>query len=147
MTPRTQIWMTALVLISIGALFALKLTEIFSFSLAAPPQTYLDHNDVRGVAVVYRELPYTLNFEQQNSLIDLINRSTPVKEASKQEHTKPDITKIIVYRFGDTPDVLITPLTNVGNNLVFSAPQLYSDGALTDLSQGKLRELLSKTHD
>lgn len=147
MTPRTQIWMTVLVLLGIGALFAIKLAEMFSFSLAATPQKYLDHNDVRGVAIVYRELPYTLNFEQQNSLIDFVNRAVPVKEASTQAPVKPDITKIIVYRFDDTPDVQITPLNYVGDNLLFSAPQLYPDGVLTDLSQGKLRELLKTAHD
>lgn len=107
---------------------------------------FLKNNDVRGAAVEYHQKLYTLNFEQQNELVDIINRSLKIADLPEIDE-KPLIDKIIIYQFNDKPDIIINPIGYKSDDLIYSAPQLYKPGYLMEISEGGLKELLSETYD
>jgi len=122
---------------------------LFGISISVPQKTpagllRLDYNHVLGSAVEH-DVPYTLNFEQQNTLITYLNAAEP---SNIQPSTaKPtSYSKIIIYRF-NAPDTIITPLTYVDGNLLFSSPEWNEGKPLLDKSQGKLKHLLETSYD
>ncbi|WP_068468089.1 hypothetical protein [Candidatus Protochlamydia phocaeensis] len=145
MTNRTLIYLTILVLVSMGVLFTLNMTAI----LTGKPEeeTYLKYNQVRGMAVGHHKLLYTLNFKQQNDVIDILNRSVRVMGVKPGKRQKPNIEKIVIYQFNDQPELVLTPIAYIDGNLVFSVPQWNSDGYLMEVSNGRLQQLLSQTYD
>ncbi|MBA2367921.1 MAG: hypothetical protein H0V82_02720 [Candidatus Protochlamydia sp.] len=145
MSNRTLLFLTALVILGMITLFALNMQSILSGH--PDDQTYLKYNHVRGVAVSYNDMLYTLNFDQQNELISILNRSVRVVGVKPGKRKKPDIEQIIIYQFNDQPDLIIKPVAYVDNNLVFSAPAWNSDGYLMEISDGRLDQLLAQTYD
>ncbi|CUI17119.1 conserved putative membrane protein [Candidatus Protochlamydia naegleriophila] len=145
MTNRTLIYLTVLVLIGMATLFAMNMTSI----LTGKPedQTYLKYNHVRGMAISHNQMLYTLNFKQQNDVIEILNRTVRVVGVKPGKRQRPNVDKIIVYQFNDQPDLVITPVAYVDNNLVFSAPAWNQDGFLMEISNGRLHQLLSQTYD
>lgn len=118
---------------------------LFAVTLSVPAQQdstkmRLDYNHVRGSAVEYGGLLYTLNFEQQNALISYINEA---KEIKVQDFTKSpsSISKIVIYPFNG-PEILITPLGYLDDNLYFKSPAWNGGNPLLDQSKGKLKVLL-----
>ncbi len=145
MNNRTLVYLTSLVIGGMIILLALNMTSI----LTGQPegQTYLKYNDVRGMAISHNNLLYTLDFVQQNKLIDIINRSVRVVGVKPGKRQKPDIEKIVVYQFEGKPDLTINPIAYVDNNLVFSVSQWESEGYLMEISNGALQTLLSQAYD
>lgn len=131
-------------LFAIGLAFMLNLVSIFWLE---KPETFLHYNDVRGMAVVHANLPYTLNFEQQNQVIDLINRALPVgPHFLSNKGSPPDFEKLIIYRF-KTSDLELHPVAYVDDHLVFSVPEWDTGRYLQEVSQGSMHHLLSQTYD
>lgn len=145
MSNRTLLYLSFVVLGGMAILLALNISYFFTGK--SINQTYLKYNAVRGIAVDHQQLLYTLNFEQQNSVIEMINRSVPVAEVKPGQRQKPAIEKIIVYQFENLPDITLTPIAIVNGNLVFSVPQWIQDGYLMDLSDGDFQKLLAQTYD
>lgn len=145
MNNRTLVFMTVLVLTGMGVLLGLNLASLMKGKPIS--QVYLQNNDVRGMAIRHNQLLYTLNFNQQNELIQMINQSDKIINIPEGNRQKPDVESIIVYQFGGAKDLEITPLTYVNNNLVFSVPQWNPEGYLMDVSEGNLKRLLSQTYD
>ena len=152
--------MTAAVL----AGFAIILFMNVAALLGVVPSRYITPNDVRGMAVEHNHLLYTLNFEQQNALIDIFNRAIPVgkdlvdKRKVKMKNT-PDIQKIIVYLF-NAPDIEIIPVAYVSQttttpttdeqlhgNLVFSVPAWNQNGLLEEAITDEAQKILLTTYD
>lgn len=142
MNNRTLIYMTSLVVACMAALLFINLIPIFWPSKA---EKYLSLKDVRGIDIEHHQIPYTLNFEQQNGLIEMLNMSIPIGFTIKKEN-ELNIEKITIYRFGK-PDLTIIPYGYEKDNLIFSIPDWNPDGLMQDISQGKLKQLLSKTYD
>jgi hypothetical protein len=108
-------------------------------------ERFVAYNDVSGVAVVHEGVEYTLNFDQQNSFIRLVNRALPVTEEKTTRPTKNlPFSQIIVFLFKKSP-VLITPLAFEKDNLLFSAPE-WSPNLLIDVSDGDLKTLLLNSY-
>lgn len=145
MSNRTLLYLSFVVIAGMAILLALNISYFFTGKPI--DQTYLKYNDVRGIAVSHQQKLYTLNFEQQNSAIEMLNRSVPVVDIKPGQRQKPDIEKIIVYQFENQPDIIITPVAIVNGNLVFSVPQWVQDGYLMDLSDGDFQKLLAQTYD
>jgi len=145
MNNRTLVYLTGFVILGMLVLLGLNMTSI----LTGQPtnQTYLQYNNVRGMAVIHDKIPYTLNFSQQNEIIDIINRSVRVVGVKPGKRQKPDIEKLIVYQFDGKPDLVIEPIAYVDQNLVFSVPEWQTNSYLMELSEGGLHHLLSKTYD
>lgn len=143
---RFILYMTGLVIIGMAILFALNVSIIVSEQ--GGPQTYLKFNDVRGMAVKYKQLLYTLNFSQQNEIIEILNQSIPMLSSDASGFRQaPDIQQIIIYQFGNKPDLILTPIVYMNNQLIYSMPQWNAKNNLMELSNGRLQTLLSETYD
>lgn len=125
-----------------GALFFIRLLPN---NATFEPEKYILKGDVKGIEIVHNDKPYTLNFEQQNTLIDYLNQSLPVNTNFRIDPNLP-FSKIIIYRFKGAP-LELTPITLVGTDLVFSAPTWNPNGYLRDISVGRMNKLLNNTFD
>jgi hypothetical protein len=132
--------------------------------LGVIPSRYLSPNEVRGMAVEHNQLLYTLNFAQQNALIEIFNRSIPVDKKSVEERKatlkKPlEIQKIVIYRF-NAPNIEITPVTFVAKthsvsssdeagkvSLVFLAPDWNANQLLEEAAIDSLYKILINSYD
>lgn len=145
MNNRTLVYLTSLVILGMLVLLGLNMTSLLTGQTEG--RSYLRFNHVRGMAIDHNQLLYTLDFSQQNKVIEILNRSVRVVGVKPGKRLKPDFEKIIVYQFDDKPDLVISPIAYVDQNLVFSVPEWESDGYLMELSEGTLQNLLSKTYD
>lgn len=144
MSNRILTLLTICVLIGIGLLLAINYMNVFTSNA---PDRYLSQGDVRGAAVQHKGKLYTLNFQQQNALIDYINRSLETNRTVPPEgNPNIDFDKIIVYRF-NAGDIDIKPVDYVQSNLVFLAPVLHKDVVFLDTSAGSMKTMLSETYD
>jgi hypothetical protein len=118
MSNRLVIWLATFCIASIAFLFFINsLSMIWS----QPNEKFLSYNGVRGMAITHNDTLYTLNFEQQNTVIAQLNLSNPF-ETQDNLLQSPPFTNLIVYLFNE-PDVVLTPLGYNHESLVFSAPQ------------------------
>lgn len=145
MNNRTVLFMTLAVLAGMAILFAINLQGILGGK--APSQPYLQYNDVRGIAVKHDGKLYTLNFDQQKQLIEMLNQSDKVERLGEGSREAVNFEEIIIYRFESKPDWVVTPITYINNNLFYSMPEWNSKGYLMDVSEGKLKKLISQTYD
>ncbi|MBA2728274.1 MAG: hypothetical protein H0U49_08910 [Parachlamydiaceae bacterium] len=123
---------------------------LFAISISVPAQSdaskkRLDYNHVRGSAIEHAGHIYTLNFEQQNALINYINEAEAIDTATHSPAPAGN-SKIIVYRFG-AADILITSIGYIDDNLLFSAPDWNEGKPLLDKSEGQLKLLLGNAYD
>jgi hypothetical protein len=135
-------------LVLLACLSLLLALNLLPFLRSSTPEKYLQYNAVSGIAVEHRGLLYTLNFEQQNGFIDLINRALPItKEGIEHPSFEPvNFTKIVVTPFEGAP-IVFTPVENTAEGLTTYCAELNPDGYLKEPSQGKLVELLTQTYD
>ena len=144
MSNRVVSWLTGLVVVCMVILLLLNSIPLF---WSPDTEKYLKYNDVRGMAVEYKNKIYTLNFDQQKELIGYLNQSIPVGLLKNNNGSpKTEISKIVIYRFG-LPDLTLIPIEYSNHRLIFSAPEWNPDGWMKDVSSGALENLLSKTHD
>lgn len=103
--------------------------------------------NVKGMALYHAGTPFTLNFSQQEFVLDALNRSVKVKK-SAYSSTKESFPfeKIVLYRFNGT-DIEFVPVSQREQNLIFSAPAIDQDSYLLELSGGELNTLLNQTFD
>lgn len=159
MNSRITLYMTLAVLAGFGIIMLMNVITM----LGIAPAKYISPSDVRGMAVQHDKLLYTLNFEQQNALVEIFNRAFPVSkedvDARKKNAPKTsNVSKIIIYRF-NAPDIEIEPVAFVGKiysvdgfssqryNLVFSAPEWNPNGLLEEAAQDQMEALLAQTYD
>lgn len=134
-------------IIGLGAIAIALVLNLISLFFLEKPETYLRYNDVRGMAVVHQGIPYTLNFEQQNEVVEILNRSIPVdSNYLTNTNTQPEFEKIVIYRF-HKPDLELKSIAYVDGNYLFSAPEWQKTGYLREVTKGKLKALLSQTYD
>lgn len=131
--------------------------------LGIMPSKYLSPNDVQGMAVEHNGKLYTLNFEQQNQLVNILNRSIPVgeelveKRKIQVDHT-PEIKKIIIYRF-KAPTLELIPVAYVSKStsimqsdskdkvsMVYSVPEWDQHGLFEESTSDELNKLLFSTY-
>jgi hypothetical protein len=141
----------------IGFLVIIGMNIAGSFGLL--PAKYISPNDVKNVAVEHGGKMYTLNFEQQKKVIDILNRLVLVspEEAKRINHTMPvEVTKIVIYKFkGD--DVEVKPVGYLGVDsknpvermvtMVFSIPQWNKSSLLEESFPNEMLNILSTSYD
>ena len=160
MGRRITLVMTLLVL---GGFSVILLMNVAAF-LGVVHSRYISPNEVRGMAVEHSGILYTLSFEQQNTIVDILNRAIPISQdnlkARKASPSYPvDIQRIVIYRF-NAPDIEIHPVgyvlktTSIVNseksehfNLVFSVPEWNPHGFLEEAASDELHKLLPTTYD
>lgn len=147
MSNRTLLILTAGMIFGLIVLVALNMTDLL---LGQPSnQQYLKYNNVRGMAVSHNDAMYTLNFQQQNKVIALLNLSDPLEKIVSPKPLTLDIDKLVIYQFENNPDIVLTPVATSDSNLVFSVPAWIPKGQhlLMELSEGDLQNLLAQTYD
>lgn len=131
-------------IILVGTLFliGMNLPVTLSSDNAYKP-AILSQKDVKGSAIIHKDILYTLNFKQQNSLVEAINSSISIVKANEKDRiAKPDFDRLVIYRFNQ-PDLEITPIEFDKEELVFSLNgKFFKEG-----TQGKLKHMLSETYD
>lgn len=131
----------------ICCILVLLIVNYMPTTVKAVEDPFLTNNGVKGVEIFHDNLPYTLNFDQQNFLIDVLNRSERIgDELIKKDVTQIPFTKIIVYQF-EKPSVILTPVTLVEKNLIFAVPDWNPNGYIKENSGGDLLKMLSLTFD
>lgn len=143
MSTRTLVYILVLCLIAILLLLARGFNASWGTTTT---DRYFSLNDVRGMEVVHAGKPYTLNFEQQAAVVEILNRAITVGRIRNEALDPPGFQKLIIYPFGQ-PIIELEPLDIVSGNLIFSAPALQRSGYLQDTSQGELLHLLSRSYD
>lgn len=139
MDSRSLTLMTIAVVVGVVLLLALNFTRFFTESGTGP---YLSRVEIKGISIVRDNQEYPLSYEQQNTLVNLVNKALLVKKEDIAEAgTPPDFTKIIVNRF-DRTRIEITPVKYVGNDLVFSESTWNPNGWLRDVTHGELKTLI-----
>jgi hypothetical protein len=157
MSSRSIFYMTFAVLAGFAVILAMNVAK--AFKEFAP--RYLSPNDVRGMAIEHNNLLYTLNFEQQNAVLQILNQSVPIgPQISPKEESplKPAFERLVIYRF-QAPDIEIRPVayarivTAFGGEgptqqdlLVFSAP-IWNRTGLMQETTARFKDLLSQTYD
>jgi hypothetical protein len=130
-------------LIGMMLLFALNIIPYLTQNSLS---TYIRQDAVLGMAIQHDGLLYTLNFDQQKEVIDILNRALPVDKYRSEPSDRPlDFEKIVIYRF-DGSQIDIKPLAWVRDNLVFSAPD-WSIPPLKEVSKARLFEILQNSYD
>jgi hypothetical protein len=105
---------------------------------------FLSPFQVRGSAVIFNELPFTLNFDQQTSLIKILNKSKKLMHVTSPLPASKEPRKIEIYLFNQ-PDIVIN-LWNEDHSLlkVSSADPPY----FLDIKKpSALKELLENSFD
>lgn len=154
MSNRTIMYLTIVVVIGMGILLALNTAT----SLGLSGGRYISSNDVRGMAIDTRGKLWTLNYDQQREVLDILNAAQPLQPSypgSKGPDfiTHADFNKLIIYRFEDKPDLIITPIGYVSDNnpnaenLEFNVPSWNPNGSLRETSNGKLKSILESLYD
>lgn len=123
MANKTLYWLTGLLLGSVLILILINMSALF---FPSNLKRMLPRDNVRGMAVEYKDKLWTLNFEQQNAIVDIVNSSMPIEKPSPIEGGKPPINKIVVYRFNGS-DLEIIPLGYIKDSLEFSMTDTESE--------------------
>lgn len=134
-------------LLTLAVLAGMAIILMFNLSsLFVEPKNerFLAYNGVRGIAVEHGKKLWTLNFEQQNSVIEMINRCLAVGKREGEALNLP-VDRIVVYQF-NAPDLFITPVGFEGDNLILESKELHP-GSLLDISNGNLNTLLQSSYD
>ena len=145
MSNRTLLVLTSLMFAGLVILVALNMTDILLGQ--SPNQFFIKYNDVRGMAVSHQQKTYTLNFQQQNQVIGFLNQATALDKLESDQHLSLDVQKLMIYQFNGKPDIILTPVADFENDLVFSVPVLVKNGYLMESSEGNLQTLLTQTYD
>lgn len=133
--------------IVIGCIFILLAVNYLPSLATAAENRYLTLNGVQGVEIFHKNIPYTLNFDQQNILINEINKAEAIGlELIKAKRTAIPFDKIVVYQF-NKPTITLTPINVVDQNIIFKAPEWNKNGYIQEQSGGELLNMLSKTFD
>ena len=161
MSKRLTLTMTLAVLAGFGILLMMNVAALFGVL----PARFISPNDVRGMAIEHNRKLYTLNFDQQNGMVEIFNRLIPVSEEMIAKRTvvpkKPlEIQKITIYRFNQ-PDIEILPIAFVSKSLsvtskeeetdtiscVFSVPAWNPNGLLEESATDSAYKILINTYD
>src|SRR5436305_662063 len=95
MSNRVTLWVLILVLACMAIILSLNVSTFFT---PPPLEKYLSYNGVRGMAIEHNKLLYTLNFDQQNRMIEYLNYSVQIV-AGQEKKAPLDFSRLVIYRF------------------------------------------------
>lgn len=133
--------MTLLVSLAVIALCIINFTSYFP-SWSTPS---LSTGSISGSAVEHKRILFTLNYDQQNNVIDYLNQSVVAKNQETQpQDSTMDVKRIIFYMLNNQPNIEVFPINyDPEGNMLFSI----GGKIRKDTSKGKLKNLLSDTYD
>lgn len=125
-------------LFGVGAIYLATFEE-------KPITHFLGQDMVRGSEVVVDDLPYTLNYEQQEGLIHRLNSGKKQSKPTLQPSPPGKISKIVFYQFGDKPDITLKPMNE--DFSLFSVSN-WEPTVYLEIKQPKqIKALLESTYD
>lgn len=143
MKSNTVMTLAVLAIVAIAALMAINFAPKFSYQItntAIPPM------QIKGIDVVLKGTPYTLNYDQQKIVGDAIQNAKEVKKSDYPTSKGPfSFDKIVIHRF-DSSDVEVYPIQFAQYNLVFSAPVLGKEYYM-EVSGGALQKVINAVHE
>lgn len=147
MSNRNLIILTIVILGGLAFLVAINMANLVLGQ--SPNQQFVKYNDVRGMAVKHDGAIYTLNFEQQNKMISMLNLSTALDKVDVPQPFPLPIKEIVIYPFEKGADITLTPVALSDSDLVFSVPAWVPGGQhlFMELSEGDMPQLLAQTYD
>ncbi len=143
MNARFATYATAIIVVMVGVLL---LRGAINFIPEGDKNLYVDPYSVNGIEVVYKGLPYTLNFEQQQDMVDAINRLLPMGKLRGEVLAPAGFEKIVLYLFDKKP-IEMLPIDFHDNELAFKVKEWNPDGYLMDVSAGSMWRLVESSHD
>lgn len=138
-------------IILIGVLFVVALflgiflLGIFDLNPKELKGLRIDPRQVSNVIIFKDSIPYLLNYEQQETVIEILNGASAYSDKIKQAPNLP-IEKIEFIYF-ESPSFIIKPLGMIQNEYLFYIPEWNKNGLIRDRSQGRLKEVLEKSYD
>ncbi len=132
------------ILVSVLILFGIANFYLW-FQENKPKDWFLDEGAVRGSGVVHKEQIYTLNFDQQNALLEILNESKRVKDKTVKSSESSGIDNLVIYLFHPSEPVVLTPI-NAAYSL-FSVSTFKPNRYLAIGNSEKLQALLNTTYD
>jgi hypothetical protein len=147
MNNRTLQLMIIMMIAAVTFLLALNIAPYFTKNAAGSASSlHINAREVKGSSVIYMGKTYTLNFDQQNILIDGLNAAIPVGANDIFPEKIPDYGQFEIYFFNDSPKLVLKPVGVVGSNLVFKIPEWNKEGWIKDVTDGRLLNLLKNSH-
>ncbi|NGX42852.1 MAG: hypothetical protein K940chlam7_01140 [Chlamydiae bacterium] len=145
MSNRTISYLLLVVIVSMGALFALNFINIWRGTAQAK---YLAPNEVKGMDIEHDDKLYTLNFSQQNQVLAILNQTIKVGYERYFEGEEADFeyTALVIYLF-DGSSIKITPVGFINRQLLLRVPEWNPQGLIREIGPGDLHYLLSETYD
>lgn len=139
-----NLWaMTIALLAGIGLLFVMNMTPVLD-SLNFE-KNRLELNDVQAISIEKDGKQHVLNLQQQVELVKYLNLAVPVEKKTYENQTDQiDFERIVISRLKNQPEVVITPVGYIRNNLLFSAPSWNPKGYMRDLSDGGLKKIITQ---
>lgn len=135
-------WVAPLMFVAFGVLLLHHFGSSWLFTSTEESSTQLSLNTVRGSALVVKHVPYTLNFAQQTSVIQALDRTIAVsKDSLGAPGERPFFEQLIVYRFNQ-PELIIRPLEQRETTLVLDIPEWSKTHYFLDTSSGELAKTL-----
>ncbi len=143
MTARNSIYAALIITVMVVLLLLRGFLPIIP---ASQTNAFLQPNNVLGMEIVFNGLPYTLNFQQQQEMTELINRSIPIGKLRDIPTLFPGLDKVVVYQFGQQP-VDMTPVDFDLREFFFRTTAWNVGGYLMDNSAGEMLRLVEAAHD
>jgi hypothetical protein len=143
MNARNAIYAAVLIIVLVGILLLRSSFHVIPDNRVVG---FIQANDVRGMEIVFRDRPYTLNFNQQQEMLELINRCVPVGKIRGAKTPLPGFSKIVVYLFGQ-PNIELAAIDFSENEFYLQSPTLNPGGYLMDVSAGRMARLVESAHD
>lgn len=141
-------WFSTLLIIAILGLAAIFVINTFSIDITIPTTQKKEKNillipkEIQGSSITDNQKTYTLNFEQQNTLINWINQSEPFS-GNLDSLELTSIEKITLHLF-NKPDIDLYPSGLIENQFLFFSPTWKDKGQMIEPSKGKLKQLLTE---
>lgn len=134
-------WIAPLAIVALGLLLVYRWASSGVTTLPEGSGA-ISQYEVRGMALIVHQTPYTLNFEQQTRVVHALNRAVEVvKEPPNAWVEKPFFDQLIVYRFNQ-PDLIIKPIEQRRMALLLDIPAWSDTHNFMDASSDELVTIL-----
>lgn len=100
---------------------------------------FLSPYELRGMSVEQENISYTLNFKQQNQVLEILNNGTYMEKALVFQDNK-SFDGVTLYLFDGKPNIHLKTIGEMDDNVIFQK----DSGYLFEHSDGKLEEILEE---
>lgn len=144
MSNRTLTVLMIAMIGAVAALFLINYGVVFQEAVTPP---LIAKKEVRGVSIEHKGKVYTLNFDQQNAVIEVFNNALKVGPESYFPKDKKsfEFTRVLVHRF-DKPDLEMTPYGYTAGELLYRIPALYSEGLFEEAGPRPITPILKEAY-